>query len=451
MSCTSSSAAAHATNAVPQTSHAARIDATLRRLAGDGTVPASISFLAPKEASIGALVSAAAQSRLLGVEPHEALIASGEICEKLYYAALARHLGMPFTDDPARLGPGPDQSEAAIAGVAVVAPGSSDFIIAPQGPMVSALLDMRRLGRLPEGRMTMTSPRCLAVWVRRSAARAIAEQASRALPRFDANLSAASGVTQMQASMLAALMTLVAFAGFLWPNIWFAIAQCCTLVMLAGVLARLFAAAASCGESPPPPPLRDAELPHYTLIVPLYREAEVARKLVASLERLDYPRAKLDIKIVLEDDDQTTRAAFAAIALPSNYEIVVAPPGAPRTKPRALNVVLPFVRGGLVTVYDAEDEPERDQLRLAAARFAEAPADVACLQARLAIDNSADSWLTALFAIEYAALFDVVNPGLAALDLPMPLGGTSNHFRVEALRDVRGWDAWNVTEDADLG
>ncbi|MBV9633968.1 MAG: glycosyltransferase, partial [Methylobacteriaceae bacterium] len=176
-----------------------------------------------------------------------------------------------------------------------------------------------------------------------------------------------------------------------------------------------------------------------------------AKRIVSALEALDYPRAKVEIKFVMEVDDRETIAALTSLHLPARYEIIVAPLGMPRTKPRALNVALPFVRGELVVVYDAEDEPEPRQLRDAADRFAHAPATVACLQAKLAIDNTEDSWLTRLFTIEYAALFDVVNPGLAALGLPIPLGGTSNHFRTEALRQAGGWDAWNVTEDADRG
>jgi cellulose synthase/poly-beta-1,6-N-acetylglucosamine synthase-like glycosyltransferase len=154
--------------------------------------------------------------------------------------------------------------------------------------------------------------------------------------------------------------------------------------------------------------------------------------------------------LVIERDDQETLAALAALRLPPRYDVIVVPRGAPRTKPRALNVALAAARGELVVVYDAEDEPAPDQLRLAAARFADEPG-LDALQARLTIANPADSWLSELFAIEYAALFDLLNPGLAALDLPVALGGTSNHFRIRVLRRVGGWDAWNVTEDIDLG
>jgi cellulose synthase/poly-beta-1,6-N-acetylglucosamine synthase-like glycosyltransferase len=157
------------------------------------------------------------------------------------------------------------------------------------------------------------------------------------------------------------------------------------------------------------------------------------------------------VKFVIEADDEATAAALRAYPPRAPHEIVVAPEGAPRTKPRALNVAMPLARGSLVAVFDAEDLPEPRQLRRAATLFASAPSNVACLQASLAIDNGGLNWMTALFALEYAALFDVYNRGLALMGMPLFLGGTSNHFRIEALREIGFWDAFNVTEDADLG
>ena len=198
------------------------------------------------------------------------------------------------------------------------------------------------------------------------------------------------------------------------------------------------------------PWLRDDELPAYTIIAPLYREAAVAPELIAALERLDYPRDRLQALVMLEADDLETRRALAAIALPSFVQIVVAPPGAPQTKPRACNVALDRARGELVVIYDAEDRPHPMQLREAAARFAAAPADLACLQAPLRIEPDR-RFLPAQFALEYALQFEVLQPALARFGAPFPLGGTSNHFRTSILRKVGGWDAYNVTEDADLG
>ena len=133
--------------------------------------------------------------------------------------------------------------------------------------------------------------------------------------------------------------------------------------------------------------------------------------------------------------------------------MLTAPPGEPTTKPRALNVALTLARPGLLTVYDAEDQPDPGQLREAAERFAAADGRLACLQAPLRI-RTADRpmrWIERQFALEYAALFEVTLPALARLGMPLPLGGTSNHFRVDMLRRIGGWDPWNVTEDADLG
>jgi cellulose synthase/poly-beta-1,6-N-acetylglucosamine synthase-like glycosyltransferase len=173
--------------------------------------------------------------------------------------------------------------------------------------------------------------------------------------------------------------------------------------------------------------------------------------LVGTLVRLDWPTAKLDIKLVLEQTDAETIAAARALRLPGNMEIVVVPAREPRTKPKALNYALPLARGEYLVIYDAEDRPEPDQLRRAFAAFHSGAPNLATVQARLNLYNAQDNWLTQQFTIEYCALFDGLLPTLDRLELPVPLGGTSNHFRVSALRWLAAWDPHNVTEDADLG
>ena len=177
----------------------------------------------------------------------------------------------------------------------------------------------------------------------------------------------------------------------------------------------------------------------------------VVGNLVAAIRALDYPPEKLDVKLVLEADDHETRRALARLDLGPPFTIITAPPLGPRTKPKALNAALPFARGSFTVVYDAEDVPEPDQLRRAFAAFTAADDRLACVQASLTIDNPADSWLARMFTASYAGQFDALLPGLAALRLPFPLGGSSNHFRTAVLRQVGGWDPYNVTEDADLG
>ncbi|NBN78825.1 glycosyltransferase [Microvirga tunisiensis] len=195
---------------------------------------------------------------------------------------------------------------------------------------------------------------------------------------------------------------------------------------------------------------RSEDWPAYTVLVPLYREAAVVPGLVAALAGLDYPRDRLDIKFLVECDDHDTKAAFSGL-LHSGMEVVVVPDGRPRTKPRALAYGLAAAQGEFVTIYDAEDRPEPDQLKKAVRRFRDSPESLACLQASLSIDNATDSFFTRQFAMEYAVLFDQMIPWFTSEGWAFPLGGTSNHFRRSALIACGGWDPYNVTEDADLG
>jgi len=157
------------------------------------------------------------------------------------------------------------------------------------------------------------------------------------------------------------------------------------------------------------------------------------------------------VKLLVEADDPDTIAAALAVAGAAHIEVIILPPAAPRTKPKALNVGLSRARGAFITVFDAEDRPHPQQLRAALAAFEDGEETLACVQAPLVVDNQDASWLSRQFAAEYAVQFRELLPLLAKLKLPLPLGGSSNHFRTDALRASGGWDAFNVTEDADLG
>lgn len=247
------------------------------------------------------------------------------------------------------------------------------------------------------------------------------------------------------------LIALICTAFYVAPTLMLA-ASYIGLVLLfaAAITLRLFAAAQL---SPKLYRLANqARLPTYTILCPLYREANVVADLVAALARLDYPANALDIKLLVEGDDaDTVDAAIRAAANAAHIEVVIVPPAAPRTKPKALNVGLTRAMGAYVVVYDAEDRPHPQQLRAALAAFEDGGGDLACVQAPLSVDNAGASWIARQFAAEYAIQFREMLPLLASLKLPLPLGGTSNHFRVDILRAVGGWDPYNVTEDADLG
>jgi cellulose synthase/poly-beta-1,6-N-acetylglucosamine synthase-like glycosyltransferase len=201
----------------------------------------------------------------------------------------------------------------------------------------------------------------------------------------------------------------------------------------------------------PPPPVDPAALPVYSVMVALYREREVIPQLLVALGRLQWPRSKLEIKLVCEEDDHETLAALQEHKLRRCIEIIKVPAGLPRTKPKALAYALPLCSGEFVTLFDAEDRPHPLQLIEAWQRFRAEDDTLACLQAPLVVTNASASPLSRMFAFEYAGLFRGVLPWLAGLGALLPLGGTSNHFRRSALVEAGGWDAYNVTEDADLG
>ncbi len=262
--------------------------------------------------------------------------------------------------------------------------------------------------------------------------------------------SAAEGLTRTQIALLAGVFLIIALVVMVdWPPgrsalyillfIGFALA---TVLRLAALMISRSPASVT--------PMSDAALPAYSVIVPLYQEAGMLPGIVQAMRALDYPRDRLQVIIVIEENDLETATVLARMRLPRFIEVLIAPPGHPKTKPRACNIALRRARGELVVVFDAEDRPHPGQLREAAARFAAGPPKLACLQAPLRIDPDR-RFIPAQFALEYAVQFEVMLPALARLGLPFPLGGTSNHFRTSVLRAVGAWDAFNVTEDADLG
>jgi cellulose synthase/poly-beta-1,6-N-acetylglucosamine synthase-like glycosyltransferase len=195
----------------------------------------------------------------------------------------------------------------------------------------------------------------------------------------------------------------------------------------------------------------DDALPTYAVLVPAYHEPGVVERLLNSIGRLDYPDDKLEVKLLLEEDDTETVEAVASSAGADRFDVILVPAAEPRTKPKALNYGVQFCETDLITVYDAEDRPEPLQLRKAAVALGRAGPEIACLQAELAYFNPDQNIITRWFTVEYLMWFTQMLPGLSQLDAPVPLGGTSNHFRRQALVEVGGWDPFNVTEDADLG
>jgi len=404
------------------------------------------------------IAAAEARARSIRLGADRVLICADALTEEAYLTALAASLGTRFEplDHVSRAACPLDDDQLIQAGATGLLPLREDggivWIIAPR------CFTARRLAS-ENGRsewlrpFRFTSSERLSRFVTRYGQRALGRRAADWLrvnhPHFS-NAPAAHGRRGVIALSVAALVATV-----------LALTPAATIKAIGTLLSTVFVAAAalrflSAAHMRREPPqlsrrIEDKYLPIYTIICALYREASVIGDLAEAIRRLDYPPEKLDVKFVLEADDHETKYALAALDLGPPFEVITAPPTGPRTKPKALNVALPFARGSFTVIYDAEDAPEPDQLRRAVEMFTAGGPRLACLQASLTIDNTSDTWLARMFTANYAGQFDAFLPGLSALHLPLPLGGSSNHFRTCVLREAGGWDPYNVTEDADLG
>jgi glycosyltransferase XagB len=406
-----------------------------------------------------AVAQAAKDARANGSTIEQELIASRAIKAEYYYEAFARDLGLPFMFD---LDPAQVQLTSSI---------DSQLI---EGPIV-------RINRKNEPPLLVFSPlatqrdqligvlegseellRSIAVASPATIRKAIWEAGQERRIRLSANLlfdaapqfSARIVFSGFQGFLCGILIAILPLLFWQFPDQSLLLLHVLlSLFYLGAISLRGIALIAADNQSAPRAAActLPGALPVYTVLVAIYRETAMVDQLVGALERIDWPKSRLDIKLICEADDLETLEAVRRRIRHSCFEIVEVPHGGPRTKPNALTYALAAARGEFLVIYDAEDRPHPSQLKEAYKQFRGAPAELACLQAPLDISNAQGSWIAANFALEYAALFRIILPLLASMKLPMPLGGTSNHFRTAILKECGGWDPFNVTEDADLG
>ncbi len=422
---------------------------------------ADYAFVIRDMADIEALLDAEVLAVKTGVDLLSALFIADRISQFRYTAALARtlqivHAGYDFEVEVRAAAP---RSEAHVyAGSYRCQPARIICATAAHPGVVSTAVSAAGRMRYPT---VLATGRAVQSALERADATTNLRTATLALKRRQPIMSAGRAGPSWQPLGLAVVIGLLIGAAVSHPHGTLAfLTVMLTVPFVGSLLVRLCALAGLFRRSStelPTARVLDHDLPVYSIMVALYDEADVLPSLIAALTELDYPATKLDCLLAIEDSDIATKAALLAIDLPSFMRVVVVPDGEPRTKPRALNYALALARGTYVVIYDAEDRPERDQLRRALATFQAASRrsaghpPLACVQACLNIFNARQSWLTRQFTVEYSALFDSILPALQRLRLPMPLGGTSNHFTRAILVQLDGWDPYNVTEDADLG
>lgn len=305
---------------------------------------------------------------------------------------------------------------------------------------------------LDHARLVMAPRRAIQDRIAAEHREVLRDTAQSRVPALESCRTWEGGVGRRLGVTLAVLMA-IALISVAFPVTVFAILAiwaCLTLLLSTALKIASFVAKVTAPKEVAPPPRQQA-LPKVSILVPLFRETEIAHALIARLSRLTYPKCLLDVLLVLEEDDLLTQQTLAGIDLPSWVRPVVVPDGRPRTKPRAMNYALDFCEGDIIGIFDAEDAPDPDQITKVARRFQQVPREVACLQGILDYYNPKQNWIARCFTIEYATWFRTILPGMTRLGFAIPLGGTTLYFRRDVLEELGGWDAHNVTEDADLG
>lgn len=402
------------------------------------------------------IAAARERAAAVGVGAEQVLIAAGRLSEETYLKALGERLGVAFEPlDGIARARCPVSDELIRSTETGILPISDNnelaLVVAPRGRAVRRLIAMLESNPALAQRFRFTTSERLNRFVLRHAGKVIATHATNQLRKTLPTLSAGPRPVHKLSMPLILAGVTVLVGTVMAPTVALHVLAVTLAILFLSWVSLRFAAAFIPTPKPRPVAMPDSALPVYSVVAALYREAATVDSLLRSIERFDYPPEKLDVIIALEADDHETRAAIAAHNYRIPISVITVPEGGPRTKPRALNVALSFARGSFTVVYDAEDRPEPDQLRHALQAFATGNRKLACVQARLCIDNTTDGWLARMFTAEYAGHFDAFLPGLAVAHLPLPLGGSSNHFRTAILRAVGAWDPFNVTEDADLG
>lgn len=445
-------------------------------------LPEDIAFLHRFGIGLPTLQEASARANRFGISASEALLIGGAMSENAYARCAALELGLEFSDQtpgetqPLPEVPSPDQTDQMARVVQTRAPDGLALLenqfaqrnihIAPNQGEMSLIKGFLKKYPHIRSRLRVSPFSVNRESVVTRCSRALLDGAIGNLRDLFAEFSAYRVVTVPQALFLLVALQIIGVITFLSSSAVVIGAHVLAGIFYLGCVGlRLFAAKTMPDKlqiqapflkdrSDPSNSPVDHQLPVYSIMVALYREAGQVDDLVYAMLQLDWPPERLDIKLICEADDLATIAAVEDALERAQrpwISLVRVPPANPRTKPKALNYALPLCRGELLVVYDAEDRPDPLQLREAYATFLRSDGNLVCLQAPLIPHNFHEGWLSRLFTLEYSALFDGLLPALARRGAPMPLGGTSNHFKRKVLESIGAWDPYNVTEDADLG
>ncbi len=403
-------------------------------------------------------VAAVERSRQSGASAIQELISYDVVTAEDYYRRLAQDMDIKFVTsiNPATILTDMNADHMEHGGVLQLFGrgdgGLSLLYVAPDFGAESAINELLEQDPGQKQRIRICTPRTILLALEDRKSLSSLQWATTNLYQKHPDLSAKQVLAPWQAYFLGlfcVLLPMFLYLQFLWSLL--VIHLFSSLMFCVVIFIRLAALRSLKKRKPHDAMPTVRSYPKYSAMVALHKEAAVAGQLIRAMSRIDWPPSRLEVLYVCEADDNETIEALVAHGFPTHHRIIKVPASLPRTKPKALNFALKACKGDYVVIYDAEDRPHPQQLKEAWARFSQEDESLACLQAPLVVTNAGSSWFARMFAFEYAAHFKGLLPYLAQSGVPLPLGGTSNHFRKSALDKVGGWDPHNVTEDADLG
>ncbi|WP_093799335.1 glycosyltransferase [Streptomyces sp. Wb2n-11] len=185
----------------------------------------------------------------------------------------------------------------------------------------------------------------------------------------------------------------------------------------------------------------------FSLLVPARHEEAVLRHTVEQMLKIDHPGFEI-VLIVGHDDPGTAAIAHQLAAEHPHMVQTVVDHHEAKNKPRALNTALPYARGEVVGVFDAEDIVHPELLSHVDFAFRRDDADV--VQGGVQLVNFDTSWYSLRNCLEYFFWFRS-RLHLHARKGFIPLGGNTVFVRAALLRETGGWDGDCLAEDCDLG
>ncbi|MBC1738359.1 glycosyltransferase family 2 protein [Listeria seeligeri] len=195
------------------------------------------------------------------------------------------------------------------------------------------------------------------------------------------------------------------------------------------------------------------DVPFISVMVPAHNEGKVIVKTVESLLAFDYPKDRYEIIVINDNSSDNSAELLEAIQAKNparqlkviNTDNVTGGKG----KSNALNIGFAESRGEYIAIYDADNTPERQALRILVGEITN-DAKLGAVIGKFRTRNRNASWLTRFINIETLSFQWMAQAGRWALFKLCTIPGTNFIVRRSLLEAIGGWDVKAVAEDTEI-